>query len=167
MSRKFTVDDQYYDHTDLSALTNGVELKLVDRELWVRSPSLCENFKSFSHEGEWRRTGDLWQEQQSLIKFIGRTDDVVKINSYTANLLEIETWWESRDLGECVAKCRSIGGNDYIELVHTKNFDSSTKENFKAQSKEVFPLCNVPAKFTQVPAIPKTSLGKKQRHLIK
>lgn len=168
LARKFTKDDQHYDHCDLTPLTNNVELKLVDQELWVRSPSLCVNFKSFSHSGEWRRTGDLWQEQQGLVKFVGRNDDLVKINGYPANLLEIENWWElNGGLGECVAKNRTISGNDYIELVHTKNFDSTKKENLKAQAKEVFAQCNVPVKFTQTDNIPKTSLGKKQRHLVK
>jgi acyl-coenzyme A synthetase/AMP-(fatty) acid ligase len=47
LARKFTKNDQFYDHTDLTALTADVEFKLVDQELWVKSPSLCENFKSF------------------------------------------------------------------------------------------------------------------------
>jgi acyl-coenzyme A synthetase/AMP-(fatty) acid ligase len=168
LARKFTQDDQHYDHIDLVPTTNGVELKLVDNELWVKSPSLCENYQSFSHEGSWWRTGDLWQQDQGLIKFIGRNDDVVKVNGYPANLLEIEHWWEAHaDLGECTAKPRSIGGNDYIELLYTKEFNSIEKENLKARAKELFPPCNVPVKFTQIDLIPRTSLGKKQRYLVK
>jgi acyl-coenzyme A synthetase/AMP-(fatty) acid ligase len=167
LARKITSNDQFYDHCNLTPLAAGVEFKLVDQELWVKSPSLCENFKSFSHDGEWRRTGDLWQQNQGLIKYVGRTDDVVKINGYTTNLLEIETWWESHQLlGECVAKVRSIGGNDYIELAHTVVIDASTKNNLKSQARNIFPECNVPAKFTLINTIPKTALGKKQRHLV-
>jgi acyl-coenzyme A synthetase/AMP-(fatty) acid ligase len=167
LARKLTVDDKHYDHCDLTPLTDNTEFKLVNQELWVRSPSLCKNYQSYSHEGDWRCTGDLWQENNGLIKYIGRSDDIVKINGYTANLLEIENWWESAaDLGECLAKPRTIGGNDYIELVHTKPFDSIKKENLKAQAKEIFSPCSVPVKFTCVDSIPKTALSKKQRHLV-
>lgn len=169
LARKFYKEDRHYNRLDLNATDKSIELKLVDNELWVRSLGNCVNYKSFSHDADWRRTGDMWHAyEDNTIEFIGRVDDIIKINGYTANLLEIETWWESHGmLGECLAKFRSIGGNDYIELVHTQDCTKEIKKQLQKMGYEIFPHCNVPAKFTKVESLPKNSLGKKQRHLVK
>lgn len=165
LDRKFTKDDQFYEYINLISLADDIKFQIQNQELWVQSPSLCENFKMYAHVDQWRCTGDLWDKQGDLIKFIGRKDDIVKINGFQANLLDIETWFEDHgSVGECSAKLKNIGGNEYIDLMHTRVLTRTDQNNLKSQAQEVFSKFCIPAKFTLVDAIPKTALGKKQRH---
>ncbi len=165
LNRMVTKDDQLYEYINLSPLTDGVKLKIQNQELLVQSPSLCENFKMYDHVDDWRCTGDLWDQQGDLIKFIGRKDDMVKVNGFQTNLLSIETWFEEHgSAGECSAKVKNIGGSEYIELTHTRVLTQADQSNLKSQAQEIFSKFSIPAKFTLVDAIPKTALGKKQRH---
>lgn len=162
--RTFAKDDQFYEYTNLIPLADGVKFQIQNQELWVQSPGLCENFKMYDHVDDWRCTGDLWDQQGDLIKFIGRKDDMVKVNGFQVNLLAIESWHEEHGSGECSAKVKNIGGNEYIELVHTCALTQADQNNLKSQAQDSFPKFSIPAKFTLVNAIPKTALGKKQRH---
>lgn len=164
LNRTFAKDDQFYEYINLSPLTDGTKFQIQNQELWMQSPSLCENFKMYDHVDDWRCTGDLWDQQGDLIKFIGRKDDMVKVNGFQANLLAIETWFEEHGSGECSAKVKNIGGSEYIELVHTRGLTQADQNNLKSQAQDSFPKFSIPAKFTLVDAIPKTALGKKQRH---
>jgi acyl-coenzyme A synthetase/AMP-(fatty) acid ligase len=165
LCRSFTKDNQFYEYTNLIPLADGVKFQIQNQELWVQSPSLCDNFKIYDHVDDWRCTGDLWDQQGDLIKFIGRKDDIVKVNGFHANLLAIEAWWEDHgSVGECIARVKSIGGSDYIELVHTRGLTQADQANLKSQAQEIFSKFSIPAKFTLVDAIPKTAMGKKQRH---
>ena len=165
VSRTFTKDDQFYEYTHLIPLVDSMKFQIQNQELWVKSPGLCENFKMYDHVDDWRCTGDLWDQQGDLIKFVGRKDDMVKVNGYQVNLLSIETWFEEHgSAGECSAKVKNIGGNEYIELTHTCALTQADQNNLKSQAQDIFPKFSIPAKFTLVDAIPRTALGKKRRH---
>jgi acyl-coenzyme A synthetase/AMP-(fatty) acid ligase len=156
-------DSKLGDYTSLSG-TAGMQTKLEDGELWVKGPSLCANYQDLSHSDSWYRTGDYWEiGPQGLIKFLGRKDDFVKLNSYRANLNDIEHYFSLHGLGECLAVPQTKLGVDWIELWHTGAVSQKTLLNLKNQSQEVMIPCCVPRKFKKVDELPKTALGKRQR----
>lgn len=168
LARKIFKEDSFYNYFDLNPTHSDIELKLVEKELWVKSPSNCNNFKSFKHVDEWKCTGDLWEEENGLIKFLGRNDDLIKMNGFFTNLFGIESWIENNtNFGECLATVKSIGGNDYIELFHTNYVDKSDKNKLSEEMLKFFPRCELPKRFKFVNELPKNAMGKKQRHLLK
>jgi len=141
------------------------DTKLVNGELWVRGASLCNNYKDFTHDGEWFKTGDLWESKNNLIKFVGRSNDIVKINGYQCNLLLVENVVEQQtDLGECLAVTRQTLGSDWIEVLYTNKNATINKKQFSEQFKSMLPKHSIPRKYTYVNEIVKNALGKKIRH---
>jgi acyl-coenzyme A synthetase/AMP-(fatty) acid ligase len=156
-------NSEFGDYTCLSAVA-GIETKLEDGELWVKGLSLCANFQDLSHHDSWYRTGDYWETgPNGLIKFLGRKDDFVKLNSQRANLNDIEHYFATCGLGECLAVPQQKLGVDWIELWHTLTVTDQQLELIKSQSRKVLIPCCVPRKFKQVSELPKTALGKRQR----
>jgi len=107
------------------------QIKLVNDELWVSGQSVCSNYANFDHDCEWLRTGDLWEQKNNLIRFVGRTNDMVKMNGFKTNLLLIENVMEEKtDLGECQAVPRQTVGVDWIELLYTNSLAQIDRKKF-------------------------------------
>jgi len=141
------------------------QAKLVDGELWVTGPSVCVNYRDFSHEGSWFRTNDLWERQGDLIRFVGRNNDIVKMNGFQANLLMIENIIEERtDIGECLAVPRQTAGVDWIELHYVNPKAHIDKDQLEQILSPVLSECNRPKRYTLVDQIAKNGLGKKIRY---
>jgi len=155
------------DHNEWLPLSaNGHNhVQLVNGELWVRGASLCVNYQDFDHQDQWLRTNDLWEQQQNLIRFVGRRNDIVKMNGFQANLLMIENTVEARtDLGECLAVPRQTAGVDWIELQYVNPATTVDRKRLDQILNPVLSQCNIPKKYTLVDHIPKNGLGKKLRH---
>lgn len=139
-------------------------VKLVDGELWVRGDSLCENYRDFSHQGEWFRTGDYWVENNNLICFSGRKSEIVKINGYKTSLFQVESVTEENsDLGDTLAVVRNSAGSEWIELFYTNKNANIDKKQYKSILQEKLPYYSIPRKFTHTDEIPRNALGKKLR----
>jgi acyl-coenzyme A synthetase/AMP-(fatty) acid ligase len=142
------------------------QAKLVNGELWISGPSVCANYKDFNYEDQWFRTGDLWEQQDNLIRFSGRNNDIVKMNGFQTNLLLIENTVEERtSIGECLAMPRQTAGVDWIELQYVNPSAQIDKEKLDKILSAVLSECNRPKRYTLVDQIPKNGLGKKLRHV--
>lgn len=142
------------------------QTKIVDQELWVKGKSVCSNYQDFEHHDEWILTGDLWEQDHNLIRFVGRSNDLVKINGFKTNLLFIESIIEERsDLGECQAIPRHTAGSDWIELLYTNPLARPDRNVMSHKLKSVLSTCNIPKKYTLVDQIEKNNLGKKIRRV--
>lgn len=142
----------------------GIETKLnEDGELLVKGKSLCSNISDFGiDENGWYHTGDLFEEQNGKIKFVARTNEIVKINGITSNLLLIESIIEETDeVIECVAQVKNKIGIDYIELQYVGDITDINKFNKKLE--KVLPKCNIPKKYVSVKSIARNTLNKKIR----
>ena len=137
--------------------------KLSDEgELLIKGQSLCRNYKNFDHDGEYYRTGDMWDRDGDMIVFKGRRNEIVKMNGYKTSLLHIESVIEENtDLGACMAMVRHSHGSDWIELKYTGN--DPDRNNIKEVLKDLLPDCNIPRKYTRVEEIPVNALNKKIR----
>jgi acyl-coenzyme A synthetase/AMP-(fatty) acid ligase len=142
----------------------GIETQLDNGELLIKGSTLCNNIEELGTENGWYRTGDLFEEVGNNIRFVGRTNDIVKLNGYKANLLVIEnTIEELADIKECVAIPRNRVGTDWIELQYVGNIGNI--EKLKNQLTNILPPCNIPKKFTKIDAVPRNTLNKKIRSL--
>jgi long-subunit acyl-CoA synthetase (AMP-forming) len=165
LSRTTTEPDQFCEYLEFKPLGKETQIKLIDDELWVKGPTICENFKQLDHSEEWLKTGDLWEQTNDLIRFVGRKNDIVKVNGFQANLLMIESISENRtDLGETLALVRSSFGTEWIELLYTnKNFEVD-KNKLKEIFKPILYKCCIPKKYTYIESIPRNPTGKKVRN---
>jgi len=150
--------EQYSNYLRLNENT-----KLSDEgELLIKGQSLCRNYKNFDHEGEYYRTGDMWDRDGDMIVFKGRRNEIVKMNGYKTSLLHIESVIEENTtLGACMAIVRHSHGSDWIELRYTGN--EPDKNRMKEVLKDLLPDCNIPRKYTRVEEIPVNALNKKIR----
>ena len=165
LSRTTTEPDEFCEYLEFKPLDKESKIKLVDSELWVKGPTICENFKQLDHSEEWLKTGDLWEQTNDLIKFIGRKNDIVKVNGFQANLLQIESVSENRtDLGETLAVVRSSFGTQWIELIYTNKNCIIDKDKFKEIFEPILYKCCIPKKYTYIQFIPRNPTGKKLRN---
>lgn len=161
---RITTEPDMSDWFNFKLLVDG-EAKLVNNELWISGPSVCSNYCDLTHEGTWYKTGDLFEQTGDLIRFTGRTNEVLKLNGYQCNLLDIETVAENNtSLGECQAIIRHSLGSDWIELFYTNPQATIDRNQLKSQFKDLLPKYSIPKKYTLIEKIPKNSLGKKLRH---
>lgn len=165
LSKTSTYIDKFSEYLELKDTISN-QFKIVDNELYVKGNSLCVNYKEFSHDGEWFKTNDLWETNGNLIKFMGRDNDIVKINGYQCSLLLIESVVENHtNLGEVLAIPRNSVGNDYIELIYTNDV-TINKQDLSSILETHVPNYSIPRKYTYVESLPKTSLGKKIRNVL-
>ena len=153
------------DHTEYMSLTPVCdnEYRIKNDELQVRGASVCSNYRDFDTDDEWYRTKDLWEVNGDLIRFMGRSNDVIKINGCQCSLLEIENLFESdATTGECLAVPKQTRGIEWIELHHTGNISDKIKQDAQA----LLPKHSIPKKFVKIDSISKTNLGKKIRSSI-
>lgn len=157
--RTIDIDDSP-EYVQLTA-NNDNEYRIKNNELQVRGLSICENKESFNQDQGWYQTGDLWEQKDNLIKFVGRTNDIVKINGCQCNLLEVESVFENEfGLGECIAVPKNTRGVEWLELQYTGN---GLVDNIKVQAKRLLPKQSIPLKFIKVESVARNSLGKKIR----
>ena len=89
--------DWEHDRGTVGKPFDGVEIKLVDDEIYVSSPAnACYYYNNYEKTratfvGRWVRTGDsgYFNERGNLV-FAGRVDDVFKVNDLIVNPIEIE-----------------------------------------------------------------------------
>lgn len=109
-------------------------------------------------------TADLFQVKENLIKFTGRSNDIVKINGFQCSLLLIENTLEELGFGDCLAVPNNKAGSDYVELFYTDG--SPDKKELKEILTPILPPCNIPLKYTKTDSIPRNSLNKKVRNAV-
>jgi len=110
-------------------------------------------------------TGDLFDKVDGMIRFKGRTNDLVKINGYMCSLLLIENILEELNyLGETLATVKNKMGTDYVELYYTEGNPDVTY--IKEKLLPLVPECAIPLKYSKVESIPKNTLNKKIRYVL-
>jgi acyl-coenzyme A synthetase/AMP-(fatty) acid ligase len=163
--RKTKHIDDYIEYVDITS--NPLqEFKLENNELLVRGPGLCSNVEEFNYVDGWLRTNDIWEQKDNLIHYIGRNNDIVKVNGYKVSLLQVEQLTEEKcNLGDTLAVVRNSLGSDWIELFYTNNIEIDKSKIHKQLSQYIVEY-NIPRKYTLVNSLPRTAMGKKIRNAI-
>lgn len=142
---------------------HGIETRLSNEgELLIKGSTLCNNIEELGTDEGWYHTGDLFEEVKSNIRFIGRTNDIIKINGYKTNLLTVESTIEDLSgIKECIAVPQNRMGTDWIELQYVG--DISNVNQLKKQLSALLPAYSIPKKFTKIDAVSRNTLNKKIR----
>ncbi len=76
------------------ALSDQVELKVQEGELFVRSPNAMRTYDPYSPDhadaGEWFATGDLVKEKNDRLYFVGRKSDMINVAGSKVYPIEVE-----------------------------------------------------------------------------
>lgn len=165
ITRKANHVDDFIEYVDLNS-NPLLEFKLEDNELFVKGNGLCSNAHDFNYENGWLKTNDVWEQKDNLIRFVGRNNDIVKINGYKVSLLQVERLTEEQcNLGETLAVVRNSLGSDWIELFHTNNIYVD-KQKLHKQLSYYLVDHSIPRKYTFIESLPRTAMGKKIRNAI-
>jgi acyl-coenzyme A synthetase/AMP-(fatty) acid ligase len=165
LCRETNHKDDFVEYIELSPHADA-KSKLVNGELYIAGDSLCSNYTDFKHEDEWFITSDIWEQKDNLIKFVGRSNEIIKINGYQCSLLLVEKIAEEKtNLGESLAVLRNSIGTDWVELYYTNKNEINVKE-LKEIFKDFLVPCNIPRKYTYIDQLPRNGLGKKIRNVL-
>lgn len=152
----------------------GLSVKLIDGELYVRGPNVFPGY--WKREQATRdafvdgyfRTGDLAvQSEDGYYTLQGRKSDVIISGGFNIYPREIEEFLEEQS---GVAEAAVVGVPDRARgeipeafLVVTADFDQSRIESACQEKLASF---KIPRRFVLVDKLPRTALGKIQKHLL-
>lgn len=143
-------------------------VKISDNHLFVHKSLLEHNFLlKESENNEWFETGDLVDlinENPLKFKFVGRTDDIVKIGGYRVNLIEVERAIEQHPnvtKARVYTKSNSLTGHILLADVMTNGI--VTEKDIVNFLKEKLPEYKIPRIINIVENIEITRTGKVKR----
>jgi malonyl-CoA/methylmalonyl-CoA synthetase len=152
----------------------GISIRIEDGELLVRGPNVFTGYwrredataAAFSDDGFFR-TGDLASiAPDGYITLLGRRSDLIISGGFNIYPREIEELLLEQD---GVAEAAVVGGEDKVRgevpvAYIVGDFDARAIERVCREQLASF---KVPRRFVKVDSIPRTALGKVQKHLLK
>ena len=156
---------------------DGYEVKLVDGELWTRSPCVTAGYHNrpdLSAErivDGWLRTGDLFRvDAQGFYYFLGRTDDMFSCGGENIYPREVESLLlqHAEVTDACVVPiAHEVKGLAPAAMVVVKPGATIDAEALKAYTLAHGPAYAHPRRLLVVPEIPLTGAGKPDRPRIR
>jgi malonyl-CoA/methylmalonyl-CoA synthetase len=153
----------------------GVSVRIVDSELHVRGPNIFSGYwrnaaaTAAAFEDGWFKTGDLASvSEDGYTTLQGRKSDVIISGGFNVYPREIEEFLlEQPEIAEAAV----IGMDDELRgevpvafVIAHGNFDA---EEMRKRCGENLASFKVPRRFIPIDAIPRTALGKVQKHLLR
>ena len=147
----------------------GVSVRIVDGELHVRGPNVSPGYwKRPPREDEWFQTGDIAERSDDgYYKLLGRKSDLIISGGFNIDPREIEEFLgEQPEVTEAavVGVADGLRGEVPVAFVVSDRFDAGELER---RCRENLASFKVPRRFISIDAIPRTALGKVQRHLLR
>ncbi len=153
---------------ELCIAGDGVSLGYSNREDLNTTQFLTDPFCK-EKDARLYRTGDLarWQGDGNLI-YLGRLDNLVKLNGYRIELGEIESVFSSHEeVAQCAVMVREdMPGNKRLVAYWVANDNATTvavDERFQQHLAKKLPAYMIPQQFVPVPSMPLTPNGKLDR----
>lgn len=164
----------------------GIQYKLCDElgnlvkighvgELWIASP--CQaSFYWKDHErtqqifqGSWVRTGDqCYQLDHNNLVFMGRCDDLIKINGLTVAPSEIENAIMNLNLVEDCTVVHTTNVQGLAELhAFVITLGDTDSNHIQQQLQQYLPVYKIPRHIKFVDSLPKTLTNKKIRNTLR
>lgn len=154
----------------------GVSARIDEGELLIKSPTLFAGYwrnpdataKAFTADG-WFRTGDLAsRSDDGYITLLGRKSDVIisgGFNIYPREIEELLLEQPGVDEAAVAAAPDSVRGEVPVAFIVSRDgFDPAALERICREQLASF---KVPRRFVRVESIPRTALGKVQKHLLR
>ena len=151
----------------------GVSTRIVDGELFVKSPTLFAGYwrrpeaTAAAFDDGWFRTGDLAERSDDgYITLRGRKSDLIISGGYNIYPREIEEFLlEQPEIDEAAV----VGVPDAVrgELPVAFVVGEFDEEDLAGRCRAQLASFKVPRRFVRVEALPRTPLGKVQKHLLR
>ena len=151
----------------------GVSVRIDEGELFVKSPTLFAGYwrrpeaTAAAFDGGWFRTGDLAERSaDGTITLRGRKSDLIISGGYNIYPREIEEFLlEQPEVDEAAV----VGVPDAVrgELPVAFIVGEFEEEELARRCREQLASFKVPRRFVRVESLPRTPLGKVQKHLLR
>ena len=152
----------------------GVSVRLVDGEIQLRGPNVfagywrCEEATRAAFDDRWFKTGDLAERSaDGYYTLLGRKSDLIISGGFNIYPREIEEFLLEQ---EEVAEAAVVGVPDRLRgevpvayIVPRRPFDAAGLE---ARCRQKLASFKVPRCFVAVEKLPRTAMGKVQKHLL-
>ncbi|WP_321473125.1 AMP-binding protein [uncultured Paludibaculum sp.] len=152
----------------------GVSARIVSGEIQLRGPNVCagywrrEDATKAAFDDGWFRTGDMAEcSADGYYTLLGRKSDLIISGGFNIYPREIEEFLQEQDE---VSEAAVVGVPDNLRgeipiayIVQRSPFDAADLENRCRQKLASF---KVPRAFIPVDKLPRTALGKIQKHLL-
>jgi malonyl-CoA/methylmalonyl-CoA synthetase len=153
----------------------GVSVRIVDDELHVRGPNVFSGYwgndsaTAAAFQDGWFKTGDLASvSEDGYITLRGRKSDLIISGGFNIDPREIEEFLlEQPEIAEAavIGMDDELRGEVPVAFVITRgDFDAEAIRKRCGQNLASF---KVPRRFFPIDAIPRTALGKVQKHLLR
>jgi len=145
----------------------GVSARIVDGELQIQSPSLFAGYWRREVEtGPWFKTGDLASvSDDGYYTLLGRKSDLIISGGFNIYPREIEEFLAEQP---GVSEAAVVGIPDPVrgEVPVAYIVGDAKAEDLERACRENLASFKVPRQFIRVDSIPRTALGKVQKHLL-
>jgi malonyl-CoA/methylmalonyl-CoA synthetase len=151
----------------------GISVRIDDSELLVRGPNVFAGYwrrpdaTAAAFTDGWFRTGDLaTRSADGYYTLLGRKSDLIISGGYNIYPREIEELLlEQPGVSEAavVGVADELRGEVPIAFIVASSFDANALEQSCRENLATF---KVPRRFVHVDSIPRTALGKVQKHLL-
>jgi len=151
----------------------GISARIVDGELFIKSPTLCAGYwrrpdaTAAAFVDGWFQTGDLAERSgDGYITLRGRKSDLIISGGYNIYPREIEEFLlEQPEIDEAavVGVPDAVRGELPVAFV-VGDFD---EDELARRCREQLASFKVPRRFIRVDTLPRTPLGKIQKHLLR
>jgi len=151
----------------------GVSARIVDGELWIKSPTLFAGYwrnaeaTAAAFTDGWFRTGDLAERSaDGYVTLRGRKSDLIISGGFNIYPREIEEFLlEQPEIDEAavVGVPDAVRGELPVAFV-VGDFD---EEDLAGRCRAQLASFKVPRRFVRVETLPRTALGKVQKHLLR
>jgi len=147
----------------------GISVRIDDGELLVRGPNVFAGYwrRPDPFADGWFRTGDLaTRSADGYYTLLGRKSDLIISGGFNIYPREIEEFLlEQQGVTEAavVGVAEDVRGEVPVAFIVASSFDADALERACRENLASF---KVPRRFVQVDSIPRTALGKVQKHLL-
>jgi len=151
----------------------GISVRIDDGELLVRGPNVFAGYwrrpdaTAAAFTDGWFRTGDLAaRSADGYYTLLGRKSDLIISGGFNIYPREIEELLlEQPGVSEAavVGEADELRGDVPVAFIVATNFDPEALER---SCREHLASFKIPRRFVQVESIPRTALGKVQKHLL-
>jgi malonyl-CoA/methylmalonyl-CoA synthetase len=152
----------------------GISARIKDGEVQLRGPNIFagywrrEDATRAAFDDGWFKTGDMAEcSPDGYYTLLGRKSDLIISGGFNIYPREIEEFLEEQ---EEVAEAAVVGMPDRLRgeipvayLVAQKTFDAAVLET---RCREKFASFKIPRAFVAVEKLPRTALGKVQKHML-
>ncbi len=146
----------------------GMSVRIIDGELQVRGPTVCAGYWGReSFDGAWFATGDLASmDEEGRITLLGRKSELIISGGFNIYPREIEELLlEQKGVREAAV----VGVADPIrgEVPVAYFAGDAAPEDLDRVCRDQLASFKMPRRFVRLESIPRTALGKVQKHLLK